>query len=141
MHASGVNTSFLNTLLASGVTPVLCAITHDGRGGLLNTNADSIASAIASAFTAERDVEAYLCFDHAGVLSDVSDPASTIATLSEARYRRLRDDGVVYGGMFPKLDAAYAALHAGAARVHIMHASALEALVDGGGVGGTELVL
>lgn len=138
--ASGVNTEFLGTLLSAGVTPVLCAITHDGRGELLNTNADSIASALAAAFSPLREVRALFCFDRAGVLHDAKNPDSVILELSESAYVQLRSDGAVSGGMIPKLDAAFAALRAGAAEVRIIHAAALAGLAAGVSAGGTTLV-
>ncbi len=137
---AGVNTRFLSMLLAEKITPVLCAITHDGNGVLLNTNADSIASVLAMAFAPLCKVRVLFCFDKPGVLLVATDPDSVISQLTECEYKRLCTKGSISGGMLPKLDGAFDMLRAGAASVRILHASALALSADDI-MGGTELVL
>ena len=136
-----VDIRFLASLLDAGMTPALCAIVHDGKGALLNTNADTIASVLASAFAAERNVHAVFCFDRPGVLRNVNDAGSVLPVLSQTEYQTLRAEGAISAGMLPKLDAAFSALHAGVARMHLMRASALMAYATGADTGGTDLVL
>ena len=102
-------------LLDLGLTPVFCAINHDGKGNLLNTNADTIASSVAIALQAEL----LLCFEKKGVLMDKNDDESVIPHIDLAKFQELRDKGIVDEGMLPKLENAFKALREGAARVII----------------------
>ena len=116
-----VNVPFLKALLNEGVTPVLCAISHDGKGNLLNTNADTIASSVASALGAEL----VYCFEKDGVLMDKDDPKSVIKHINPDSYAKLKAEGKIVDGMIPKLDNAFSALRQGSARVRIKNADAL----------------
>ncbi len=116
-----VNTDFLRLLLDAVLTPVLCAINHDGAGQLLNTNADTVASSVAAALGARLTT----CFEQPGVLLDRDDPSSVIPVIDKARYAALKADGVVADGMIPKLDQAFDALDKGAVQVRICHSAAL----------------
>ncbi len=122
LPADAVNAGLLAQLLKAGLLPVLCAITHDGHGQLLNTNADTIASAVARALSGQYAVELHFCFEKNGVLSDVNDDNSVIPRITAAQYQELKAAGVIAAGMVPKLDNAFAALEAGVARVVIEHA-------------------
>lgn len=117
-----VNTALLGQLLQAGITPVFCAITHDGNGQLLNTNADTIASTLARALAAQYEVELHFCFEKDGVLSDINDENSVIPQIVPAQYQQLKAEGVIAAGMVPKLDNAFAALEAGVERVVIENA-------------------
>ena len=117
-----VEAGLLGTLLEAGLTPVLCAITHDGQGQLLNTNADTIASVLACALAPHYAVELHYCFEKDGVLRDVDDDASVIPQITAAEYQQLKAAGIIAAGMVPKLDNAFAALEAGVERVVIEHA-------------------
>ena len=116
-----VNVAFLKTLLDNGITPVLCAISHDGKGNLLNTNADTIASSVASALGAEL----IYCFEKDGVLMDKNDPKSIIKHINPESYARLKTEGKIVDGMIPKLDNAFSALRQGSSCVRIKNADAL----------------
>lgn len=118
-----VNTDFIEGLLRSGISPVFCAINHDGAGNLLNTNADTIASSIASALNAEL----IYCFEKKGVLYDRNDENSVIGELTPEYCKRLESEGRIAEGMIPKIENAFSALRSGAASVRITHASALSA--------------
>ncbi|PJJ58728.1 acetylglutamate kinase [Hymenobacter chitinivorans] len=117
-----VNTGLLQTLLGTGLTPVFCAITHDGHGQLLNTNADTIASSLARALAPFYQVELHFCFEKDGVLADVTDETSVIPQITPGQYQELKARGVIAAGMVPKLDNAFAALEAGVERVVIENA-------------------
>ncbi|MBS1634449.1 MAG: acetylglutamate kinase [Bacteroidetes bacterium] len=126
-----VNTKFLNAQLQSGVTPVICAITHNGEGQLLNTNADSIASVIAIALRPHFKVDLFYCFEKPGVMLNPDNENSCIRELSETDYRRLKSEGVLYGGMLPKLDNAFRALASGSQEVCICGAASLQSALSG----------
>ncbi len=121
----GVNARMIAHLAASGIVPVFCAITHDGAGTLLNTNADTVASTVAQALAALGETRLIFCFEQPGVMADINDPRSLIREVSEADFERLKADGIVVKGMVPKLTNAFRALRAGVADVHIRHACSL----------------
>ncbi|MDU0371283.1 acetylglutamate kinase [Hymenobacter endophyticus] len=122
LPADAVNTQLLYRLLESGLMPVFCAITHDGAGQLLNTNADTIASTLARALATQYEVELHFCFEKNGVLRDVNDDNSVIPQITAAEYEQLKAEGIIAAGMVPKLDNAFAALDAGVERVVIENA-------------------
>ncbi|MCH5177562.1 MAG: acetylglutamate kinase [Prevotellaceae bacterium] len=126
------NGTFLSALIEQGITPVLAPLTHDGCGQMLNTNADTIASAAAVALAQvaegegrKYDVTLVYCFEKAGVLRDADDDESVIPHINKADFERLVADGTVQGGMIPKLQNALAACEAGVSRVVITHADHL----------------
>ena len=118
---ASVDAEFLRQLLDAGLVPVLCAINHDGRGQLLNTNADTVAASVAAALGAEL----IYCFEKAGVLRDASDEGSVIPQVSAADFARLRAAGTVSDGMLPKLETAFRALEDGVPRVVVCHTANL----------------
>lgn len=120
-----VDVSLLTPLIFKGVVPVLAPLTHDGRGQLLNTNADTIASEAAKAFAGLFDVTLTFCFEKPGVLSDPDDDGSVIERITPEAFEKLKADGTVSGGMIPKLENAFAAIDAGVKRVVITSAVSL----------------
>lgn len=114
-----VNQPLLSSLLELALIPVICAITHDGHGQLLNTNADAIANAVAIAMSKVYEVQLYFCFEKSGVLTDEQQPDSIIKTLSESEFNRLKEAGVVHAGMLPKLSNGFQAINQGVAEVWI----------------------
>ncbi|GAB3635027.1 acetylglutamate kinase [Hymenobacter arcticus] len=119
---ASVDNTLLKSLLEAGMTPVLCPIIHDGQGQLLNTNADTIASAVAVALALEYDVTLHYCFEKNGVLRDVADDNSVIPEINSATYAELKHQGIIADGMLPKLENAFAALNQGVSQVIIGHA-------------------
>ena len=119
---AGVNVPLLQNLLGAGLTPVFCAITHDGNGQLLNTNADTIASVLARALAPFYEVGLHFCFEKDGVLADVHDPTSVIPRITSALFAELKASGAIAAGMLPKLENAFAALAAGVEKVIIENA-------------------
>ena len=109
----------INGIIHSGLVPVICALTHDGKGQLLNTNADTIAAELASAMTPYYGVSLEYCFEVEGVLEDMTNPASVIPHLTLRTYQELKTTGVVSGGMIPKLDTAFGALSRDVSEVRI----------------------
>lgn len=114
-----INTGLIATMLDAGIIPVFCAICHDGRGSLLNCNADSVASAVAVAVSKIGPTNLTFCFEMPGVMTDVDDPESLIPTITPEYYDKLRADGIVTKGMIPKIDNAFAAIGSGVGSVRI----------------------
>lgn len=109
----------LRGLLNMGLSPIFCAITHDTKGQLLNTNADTVASKIASALSLEFKTVLYYCFEHDGVLLDMKDPSTVIQKIDSESYANLVSKGVITDGMLPKLFNCFQALEDGVAEVRI----------------------
>jgi acetylglutamate kinase len=116
-----VNTPLLETLLNSGITPVFCAITHDGQGQLLNTNADTIASELAIALSEVFEVTLTYCFEKPGVLYDAEDDSSVIKHINSELYIKLKEEGAIHSGMIPKLDNCFNSLSKGVQKIKIGH--------------------
>ena len=114
-----VNTELLKTILVQDVVPVFCAVTHDGNGQLLNTNADTIASTLAVACSDYFDVKLLYCFEKKGVLADVNNEDSVIKTLTFEAYSELREQGTIHSGMLPKLENCFTALNEGVKQIGI----------------------
>lgn len=108
-----VDSSTLRSLLRMGLTPVLAPLTHDGKGTLLNTNADTIAAHVAQALAPLYPTTLVYCFEKPGVLARPDDPSSVIPRLTPESYEELRRRGVIQGGMLPKIDNAFLSLRAG----------------------------
>lgn len=123
-----VNGEALSALLRSGVVPVIAPLTHDGEGHLLNTNADTMAGETAKGLAPFFDVSLVYCFEKPGVLRDENDDESVIAEIDPALFASLKEEGIVTGGMLPKLENAFNALDAGVGEVIITRASALDDL-------------
>ena len=128
-----VDTSILSDLISRGVVPVMAPLSFDGKGTLLNTNADTIASSIAKALAERFEVTLVYCFEKAGVLKDPDDDASVIPLITKESFVGLASEGTVSGGMLPKLQNAFEALESGVKEVRITKADAPE--------GGTRIVL
>lgn len=119
-----VSAETLKGFLGMGLSPVLCAINHDGKGGLLNTNADTIAQSVATALAAAgEEVRLVYCFEKSGVLMDKDDESTLIQRLDKAGFEALKQEGKVEGGMLPKLENAFKAISEGVSGVMICHAS------------------
>ncbi len=124
--AEGVNAAFVNSLISQGITPVFCAINHDGEGMLFNTNADTVAQSVAVSLAASgRKVRLVYCFEKPGVLLDKDDDSSLIARMTASDFARLREEGRVADGMIPKLENAFSAISSGVDSVVICHAANL----------------
>ena len=107
----GINSDFLNSVLSTGITPVFCAISHDGKGQLLNTNADTIASEIAIGMSPIFDTTLYYCFEKKGVLKDVENEDSVIQQINTETYSDLLQQKVIADGMLPKMENCFHALN------------------------------
>ena len=126
-----VNAPLIDRWLGQGLTPVVAPLSHDGHGQLLNTNADTIAQEIAQEMCQAFQVELIFSFEKNGVLRDENDPDSRIPNLDFERYKSLKAQGIITGGMIPKLDNAFSALKKGVRKVIIGHAENLMQLIQG----------
>lgn len=115
----------LAALIERGIVPVLAPLTHDGKGNILNTNADTIAGEAAKALARYFDVTLVFCFEKNGVLRDADDDNSVIPQMNGSDFRNYVAQGVVQGGMIPKLENAFQAIAAGVKEVVITKASHL----------------
>ena len=147
VSADSVNAKFIYSLLEKGIVPVFNAINHDGEGNLLNTNADTIASSVATAmanyqYRTRREVccrceecthcsddgrlthivELLYCFEKDGVLYDKDDDSSVIPEIDREKFAQLKEEGRVADGMIPKLTNSFKAIDNGVERVVIKHA-------------------
>ena len=122
----GVNSTLISKLLEVELTPVFCAMTHDGNGQLLNTNADTIASELAIGMSELYDTTLYYCFEKKGVLMDVTDDDSVVKHIDTAKYQQLLNDGIIADGMLPKLENCFHALNKNVSKVCIGHPAMLD---------------
>jgi len=114
-----VNSEAINVFLAHEMTPVFCAISHDKKGQLLNTNADTIAAEVAIAMSGIYEVELNFVFELKGVLSSFTDKNSVIPFINFEQYEQLMQDGVIADGMLPKMHNCFNALKRGVSSVKI----------------------
>jgi len=114
------NTSLLKNLLNDSYVPVIAPVTFDNKGQLLNTNADSIAGFIGIELSSFYNVKINYCFEFDGVLSNKNDEFSIISNIRKNDLNKLITDGVIEGGMIPKITNALNAVQQGVTCVKIM---------------------
>lgn len=118
-----INAPALLELLQQDYVPVLAPLTHDGKGNLLNTNADTIAGETAKAMALHFNVRLIYCFEKKGVLMNEADEDSVIPFLDAKLFKQYKEEGVIRDGMIPKLENAFQALATGVKEVIITRAS------------------
>ncbi len=126
-----VNATLIDSLLQQHLSVVIAPITQDGNGQLLNTNADTIAQEIAKAMGSLYAVELIYSFEKSGVLLNADDDSSVIPSINPATYIDLKAQNIIFAGMIPKLDNAFAALNSGVSKVIIGKAEQLQQLIAG----------
>ncbi|HEX6427016.1 MAG TPA: acetylglutamate kinase [Niastella sp.] len=126
-----INTTLLKSILDQQVSVVMAPITHDQKGQLLNTNADTIAQEIANAMSTLYDVQLIYSFEKSGVLLDANDDSTVIPSINPTYYQQLKTEQKIFAGMIPKLDNAFAALNRGVKKVIIGKAEQLTDLITG----------
>jgi acetylglutamate kinase len=136
-----VNSKPIINFLSMGLTPVIAPLTHDGQGNMLNTNADTMASAIAVAMSETFAVSLLYCFELKGVLEDFSNKESVIAEINRDKYQDLKNKGIIDKGMIPKMDNSFDAIKAGVGSVIICHADDLLNIINKKEKRGTKLSL
>lgn len=120
-----VDGEILSSLLHQGIVPVIAPLTHDGQGSMLNTNADTIAGETAKALAGMFDVTLVYCFEKKGVLRNENDDNSVIPVITPDLFQQYIDNGIIQGGMIPKLENSFSALQAGVGQVIITSAAAI----------------
>ncbi|MEC3905642.1 acetylglutamate kinase [Tamlana sp. 2201CG12-4] len=115
----------IDKLIQANFTPVFCAITHDGNGQLLNTNADTITSQVAVGMSRLYDTSIYYCFELNGVLRDINDKNSVIKHIDSKQYQELLEQGIIADGMLPKLENCFDALRNGVHTINMGNTSML----------------
>ena len=125
IRSSRIVPSKWQLLLEHELVPVVAPLTHDGKGQMLNTNADTIASALAVALSYNYQVRLIYCFDKMGVLENVDDDSSVIHMMNKERYAQLLSDKKLADGILPKIDNAFAAIDNGVKEVVIGNAEDL----------------
>ncbi|MCS7005479.1 MAG: acetylglutamate kinase [Cytophagales bacterium] len=123
-----INVPILQKLLEWKITPVFAPLTHDGKGNLFNTNADTIAQEVAVALSQYYEVKLIYSFEKKGVLSNPNDEESYIRFINTASYKQLLSSGIISGGMIPKMENAFEALKRGIASVMIVQADYLKSV-------------
>ena len=114
-----INTNLFKLLLENKITPVCCAISHDGKGQLLNTNADTIASVLAIELSKLYSVSLLYCFEKKGVLNIEKSDQKILELITPTSYTNLKSKGVINSGMIPKIDNCFNALKNGVKIVKI----------------------
>ncbi|NDV58095.1 acetylglutamate kinase [Bacteroides sp. 519] len=125
-----VNGAMLADLLSKNIIPVMAPLTHDGKGNMLNTNADTIAGETAKALAPFFNVTLMFCFEKKGVLLNEADDDSVIPQITHADFLKYVEEGIIQGGMIPKLENSFDAISAGVSKVVITKASEI---AEGGG--------
>lgn len=126
-----VNIRFIDHLLSQGNDIIVAPITHNKKGQLLNTNADTIAQEIATAMSSMYEVSLVYGFEKAGVLMDAENDDTVIPVIDAVLYSKLKEDNVIFAGMIPKLDNAFSAISKGVNKVMIGKAENILALIEG----------
>ena len=129
-----INIAPVRDLLDKGYIPVVSTLGCDDEGNTYNINGDTAAARIAGALGAERMI---LMTDIAGILRDKNDPSSLIPEVTVTEAGRLREEGIVSGGMIPKVECCVEAIRRGVKKVIIMdgrvpHSILMELLTDEG---------
>lgn len=120
-----VDGSMLAALIDKGVVPIIAPLTHDGEGHMLNTNADTMAGETALGLVPHYDVELVFCFEKSGVLRDENDESSVIPVIDRGTFEDLKREGVITGGMIPKVENSLKSIEKGVKKVVITKASYL----------------
>ena len=119
IDTSLINATTIQGLMELGLVLVFAPLTHDSKGSMLNTNADTIASSLAIALAKYYKVKLIYCFEKNGVLSNPDDENSVIHEITEKTFIDYKSQGVIHSGMIPKLDNAFAALKSGVSEIVI----------------------
>jgi len=139
VNAENINTETWKLFLENGITPVAAPLTHDNKGNILNTNADTIASILSVSMAKHYEVSLLFCFEKNGVLLDVNDENSVISKLNPKEYLSLKKSNKLFAGILPKIDNAFDAINKGVKEVVIGNSSQLSSLINE--TGGTKISL
>lgn len=129
-----VNTAIIDDVLEKGYIPVISTVGFDGNGNVYNINADTAASRISGELKAESLIS---MTDIEGILRDRNDPSSLITSINVSEAPMLMREGVISGGMIPKVECCVDAIRRGVRKVFIIdgrvpHSILIEMLTDEG---------
>jgi acetylglutamate kinase len=119
INIQNIHVTSLQVLLQAGIVPVMAPLTHDGKGHMLNTNADTIAASLAVALSQSYAVQLMYCFEKKGVLADLEDPESVIPVIHPQNFPELKKEGKLHSGIIPKIENALEAVSKGVQKVWI----------------------
>ncbi|MDL1913482.1 MAG: acetylglutamate kinase [Bergeyella sp.] len=139
-EVKNIDSSFFVSIIDKKLIPVVCSISMNGEGDLLNTNADTMACEIAQSLSHDYRVHLIYCFEKNGVLRDVMDENSTIEVIFSKDFEEMKSTRQIAGGMIPKLDNAFAAVSSPVEEVRIVHSGELSKVFMGKKTG-TEIVI
>lgn len=125
-----INSTSWKLFVENGLTPVVAPLTHDSMGHLLNTNADTIASALAINLASHYEISLIYCFEKNGVLLDINDMDSVIRNLDINKYRQLKESKSLFDGILPKIENAFEACNKGVKEVIIGNSAQLSLLIN-----------
>lgn len=134
-----VNDEFISSLLNQQIVPVFAPLSNSQDFGILNTNADTLASTVALALAKNYQVNLVYCFEKKGVLLDINDDDSVIKNMNPEAYSNYKSQGLIFEGMIPKLDNAFDAIQKGVSKVIICHANEIVETISKG-ASGTHIV-
>ena len=117
-----INADLLLNLIENNIVPVIAPLSHNGEGKMLNTNADTIASTVATELAQKQSTQLILGFELDGVLRDFNDKSSVIETITPKLFDKYKSEGIISDGMIPKLSNAFNAINAGVESVKICNA-------------------
>lgn len=140
INEKSINHELMINIINLGLVPVFSAITHDKKGNLFNTNADTIAGTIAQALSKYYETELLFCFDKNGVLEDIEDDNSNLKTINKQEFSELKSEGKLHKGILPKLHNAFVAKENGVHKVFLINEKKLSAQIKQGNEG-TEICL
>lgn len=136
-----INVEFIQSILEKNITPVFAPITHDGNGILLNTNADTIASEMAIAFSKMYKVTFVYCFDKKGLLLDINNNESVIQHIKTSEIEQLKQKQIITQGMLPKIDNIIHALKNGVEKVILCNVQDVLSILNGNSIFGTTFTI
>ena len=131
VNAADINPSVWQLFLNNKLVPVVAPLTHDGKGHILNTNADTMAAVLSICLSKLYHVKLVFCFEKNGVLTDVNDEATVLSQLNTKTYHELKENKKLFAGILPKIDNAYDAVNNGVQEVAIGNSNSLLQLVKG----------
>lgn len=125
IKSENVGADTLNVFLNNKLVPVVAPLTHDSKGNILNTNADTIAAVLAVALSKAYAVRLIYCFEKKGVLENIQDESSVVQLIDGEKYKFMVKEEKLADGILPKIDNAFAAIDSGVNEVLIGHADDL----------------
>ncbi|TDX86374.1 acetylglutamate kinase [Epilithonimonas xixisoli] len=140
INEKSINQELITNMINLGLVPVFSAITHDKKGNLLNTNADTIAGTIAQTLSKNFETELLFCFDKNGVLENIEDENSNLKTINKQEFSELKSEGKLHKGILPKLENAFRAKENGVQKVSLINEKKLSDQIKQGNEG-TEICL